>query len=57
MTKRLLGLAGLVLVCSVLSGCTAVKNYSIRSYQGTIPLNDYRYVNPESYGVPATTPP
>ena len=56
MTKRLLGLAGLVFVCSVFTGCTSVKNYSIRSYQGPIPLGDYRYVDQESYGVPTPTP-
>jgi hypothetical protein len=36
----------------VLTGCTAVQNYSLRSYQGPLPIEDYRYVNPEAYGVP-----
>jgi hypothetical protein len=40
-------------VLGILTGCAAVQNYSLRSYQGPLPMQDYRYVNAEAYGVPA----
>jgi hypothetical protein len=58
MRKKLFGLfAVCIFGPAFLSGCTSshnsVQSYSIRSYQGPLPMNDYRYINPESYGVPA----
>lgn len=41
-------------VCFVLTGCTSVQNYSLRSYQGPLPMEDYRFINAETYGVPLT---
>lgn len=45
------------MVSAFLTGCTSTQNsmqaYSIRSYQGPLPMADYEYVNPEAYGVPA----
>jgi hypothetical protein len=26
------------------TGCESVKNYSINSYQGPLPMNDYQYI-------------
>ena len=46
----MLALLGL---CLVLTGCNAVQGYSVRSYQGPLPISDYQYVNQESYGAPA----
>lgn len=54
MRKNLFGIAGLMLVCTLLTGCTAVQNYSIRSYQGPLPMADYQNVHMESYGVPVS---
>jgi hypothetical protein len=51
-------LFGWILFASVslmLGGCSAVQNYSIKSYQGPLPMEDYRHINPEAYGVPVTT--
>lgn len=53
MNKKLFSWGLLVLTCVLFTGCTAVQNYSLRSYQGPLPLEDYRYINPEGYGVPA----
>jgi hypothetical protein len=56
MTKKLLGMVAVAVFCSVLVGCTSTQNsvqgYSIRSYQGPLPMQDLRYVNAEAYGVP-----
>ena len=52
MIKKLLGTACVFAFVALFTGCNAVQDYSIRSYQGPVPLADYRYVNPESYGVP-----
>jgi hypothetical protein len=38
----------------VFAGCTATTNYSLRSYQGPLPLEDYRFVNVHTYGAPVT---
>ena len=54
MKKKLFGWVLLFAVSFVFTGCSAVENYSIRSYQGPMPMKDYRYVNPEAYGVPLT---
>jgi hypothetical protein len=58
MRKKLSGIIGLIVVSSFLTGCNStqrnsVQGYSIRSYQGPLPMADYRYVNPEAYGIPA----
>jgi len=58
MTKKLLGIAAVVLFCSLFAGCTSTQNsvqgYSIRSYQGPLPMSDLRNINAEAYGVPVT---
>ena len=44
---------GLLFICGasiLLTGCSAVKNYSIRSYQGPMPLHEYQYMDTDSYG-------
>lgn len=52
MNKKMFSWALLVFVVGLSTGCNAIKNYSIRSYQGPLPLEDYRYMHEESYGVP-----
>jgi hypothetical protein len=56
MTKKLLGMVAVAVFCSALAGCTStqssVQGYSIRSYQGPLPMEDLRFVNAEAYGVP-----
>ena len=58
MTKKLLGMVAAVLLCSTFVGCTSTQNsvqgYSIRSYQGPLPMHDLQYVNAETYGVPTS---
>ena len=58
MTKKLLGMVAGVLICSVFVGCTSTHNsiqgYSVRSYQGPLPIKDLLYVNAETYGVPGS---
>jgi len=51
----LLGLFAAAVFCSFLTGCNAVQNYSLQSYQGPLPMSDYRYVIPDAYGVPGAT--
>jgi hypothetical protein len=52
MIKKVVALLGLTTVCFVLTGCNAVQGYSVRSYQGPLPINDYQYLNQD--GMPAT---
>ena len=52
MNKKIFSWALLALVAGFSIGCNAVKNYSVRSYQGPLPLEDYRYMQEETYGVP-----
>lgn len=54
MKKQIFALALLAVAGFILSGCTAVRNYSLRSYQGPLPMEDYRHVDPDSYGIPTT---
>ena len=58
MTKKLLGIAAVALFCSLFGGCTSTQNsvqgYSIRSYQGPLPMSDLRNINAEAYGVPVS---
>ena len=58
MRKLLLGILGVVAVCGAFTGCTSPDNdmraYSVRSYQGPLPMEDLRRINPETYGVPVT---
>ena len=42
-------------VSLILTGCGTIENYSLRSYQGPLPMEDYRHINPDAYGVPVTT--
>jgi hypothetical protein len=55
MRKTVLGILGVLAFSSFLTGCTSpdnrMRSYSIQSYQGPLPMEDYRRVNPESYGV------
>ena len=53
MNKRFVGSFLLALVAIAFTGCSTVQNYSLRSYQGPLPIEDYRWVDPESYGVPS----
>ena len=54
--RKILGIIGVLTVCGFFTGCTNpdndMRSYSIRSYQGPLPLEDLRRVNPEVYGVP-----
>jgi hypothetical protein len=54
MKKNVFGIAGIMLLCTFLTGCTSIQNYSIRSYQGPLPMNDYQHVHMDTYGVPVT---
>ena len=58
MRKIVLGIFADFAACTVFTGCTSpdndMRNYSINSYQGPLPMEDYKRVNPESYGVPAS---
>lgn len=58
MRKLVLGIVGVVAFCGFFTGCTSpdnsMRSYSIQSYQGPLPMADYRQVNPETYGVPLT---
>jgi hypothetical protein len=58
MRKIVFGLFAVIAASTFLTGCTSpdndMRNYSINSYQGPLPMEDYRRVNPESYGVPVT---
>ncbi len=51
MIKKVVALLGFAAVCFVLTGCGSVQGYSVRSYQGPLPINDYQYLNQDS--VPA----
>ncbi|HEV8542493.1 MAG TPA: hypothetical protein VGR78_08875 [Verrucomicrobiae bacterium] len=53
MKKLFLGLFASAAFCSLLTGCSSVQGYSLRSYQGPLPMEDYSYVSPETYGVPS----
>ncbi|HEX7858751.1 MAG TPA: hypothetical protein VF773_00330 [Verrucomicrobiae bacterium] len=54
--RKILGIIAVLTVCGFFTGCTnpdnATRSYSIRSYQGPLPLDDLQRVNPEVYGVP-----
>ena len=56
MKLKFLGIVGALMVCGFITGCTSpdnkVRNYSIQSYQGPLPMEDYQRINPETYGVP-----
>jgi len=56
--KKLSGILGLIVLSVVLTGCTSTQNsmqaYSIRSYQGPLPMEDYQHINREAYGVPVS---
>jgi hypothetical protein len=56
MKLKLLGMVGALLLCGFFTGCTSpdngMRSYSIQSYQGPMPMDDYRRINPETYGVP-----
>jgi hypothetical protein len=49
-------MVGALLLCGFFTGCTSpdngMRSYSIQSYQGPMPMDDYRRINPETYGVP-----
>ncbi|HTG42893.1 MAG TPA: hypothetical protein VK633_00050 [Verrucomicrobiae bacterium] len=55
MRKKVLGMLGLLGLCSVLTGCNAIQGYSVRSYQGPLPIADYQFINQDAYGVPTAT--
>jgi hypothetical protein len=48
MNKKFLGILGLLGLCFVLTGCNAIQGYSVRSYQGPLPMNDYQFLNQNS---------
>jgi hypothetical protein len=51
MRMKVLAMLGFAAICLVLTGCNAVQGYSVRSYQGPLPLDDYQYINQDSsYG-------
>lgn len=51
--KKIASLAGLLGLVLLVNGCTTVQNYSLRSYQGPLPMDDYAHVNADSYGATA----
>jgi len=52
-------LALIALVSSLGTGCSStqgsMQGYSIRTYQGPLPMTDYRRLNPEAYGASTAT--
>lgn len=52
MTKKHI-LTVLLALGAVLSftGCDSVKDYSIRSYQGPMPMTEYQWMTAQNYGV------
>jgi hypothetical protein len=38
------------------SGCDSIRNYSVRSYQGPLPLTEYRYLETPPPSLPAPQP-
>jgi hypothetical protein len=52
MKNKILATLALVGICLAFTGCNAVQGYSVRSYQGPLPMQDYQYLNQDSYGAP-----
>jgi hypothetical protein len=42
--SKCVALMGMVLLLTAGAGCSSLKSYSIRSYQGMLPLQDHKYV-------------
>lgn len=55
MKKNLFAWALLSVVAVLFTGCASVQDYSLRSYQGPLPMGDYQHLNADAYG--ATTLP
>jgi hypothetical protein len=51
--KKIASLVALMGLVVLVNGCTTVQNYSLRSYQGPLPMDDYTHISAESYGAPA----
>jgi hypothetical protein len=47
---KVLAMLGFAAICLILTGCNAVQGYSVRSYQGPLPMGDYQYLNQDAYG-------
>jgi predicted component of type VI protein secretion system len=48
MRNKIVGLLALFGLCFVLTGCSSVQGYSVRSYQGPLPLDDFQFLNPDA---------
>ena len=48
MRMKVLAMLGFAAISLILTGCNAVQGYSVRSYQGPLPLNDYQYLNQDA---------
>lgn len=48
MRNKFLGILGLIGFCFILTGCNAVQGYSVRSYQGPLPMKDYQFLNSDA---------
>ena len=55
MRMKVLAMLGLAAICLILTGCSAIQGYSVRSYQGPLPMGDYQYLNGEAYGSALST--
>ncbi|MGV3775017.1 MAG: hypothetical protein ACO1QB_19120 [Verrucomicrobiales bacterium] len=54
--KKSILLLALAAVCVLSSGCNAVRNYSVRSYQGPMPLSEYQFMEVTQHSVPVVRP-
>ncbi len=50
MKKNLFAWALLSAVVVIFTGCASVQDYSLRSYQGPLPMGDYQHLNSDTYG-------
>jgi hypothetical protein len=55
MKMKFFGWGFFAAISMMLTGCSSIQNYSIRSYQGPLPMEDYRSINPVAYGIPVAT--
>jgi len=45
MRMKVLAMLGFAAICLIMTGCSAIQGYSVRSYQGPLPMGDYQYLN------------
>ena len=55
-TKKSFVMLAVAGVCLSTTGCNQIRNYSVRSYQGPMPLTEYEHMDASQHGVPAPRP-